>query len=90
MQSPQTPNTRPIARHLKNQRSNMADPTSRAQIYRECYRDYLLTKLNISNGAVEQLIKLYTQLIDRENIDSVWALPMPLFHKAFLQKLNNL
>jgi hypothetical protein len=86
----QNPNTRPIGKRVKSQRSNLGNPTDRCKIHRETYRDYLYTKLNFSEGTVEKLINMHIAFINRETIDQLWPLPMTMFHSQFIKKLQSL
>ena len=76
--------TNPIAKRTKKLRSNLGDPTSRCDIHRRTYQNYLLVELDITESLVERMLKLHKEHISRETIDRFFPMTMEQFHKVFL------
>ncbi len=89
MQKTQTPNTRPIAKHVKRQRSDLSKFSDQLKIHRNVYIDYLQNKLNFSQKTITRLMHVYDNIIEADQMEILWKLPIILFHKAFLQKLQS-
>lgn len=90
MQNNQNPNTRPIAKHVKKQKTNLGKLSDQLKIHRNVYQDYLQNNLNFGSRTVDKLIRLYERMIDADQMEILFKLPIATFHKAFLQKLDSM
>lgn len=86
----QTPNTKPIAKHVKKQKSNLGKSSDQLKIHRNVYMDYLLNTLSFSARTVDKLMHLYDELVDSEDMENTFSLRIEIFHSAFIQKLQSL
>jgi hypothetical protein len=91
MQKPQiTPNTKPIAKRVKRQTTNLAKNSDQLKIYRACYENYIENELQLESTLKIRLLQVFDNFYDSKNISEIFPLKISVFHKSFLSFLSNL
>lgn len=80
----------PVAKRTRKQTTNLGKPSDQLKIHRATYHTHLIQTLQLPTGQTEKLLKLYDQLIDAEQMATLFSLPIIIFHAAFIQKLQSL